>query len=182
MVHQLKREFPALTIVLNGGIADNALVDEQLAQVDGVMVGRQAYHDPCLMADWDRRFLGGGGPAIEPSDAWREHIEDQMVAYMTGLSGVPWSHVARHMLGLWNGQPGARRWRQVWSDHRHKALPASAVQGLPVRRGWRCRPQPERWALHPQRVRCLRKHAAGAEQADCTWLHKPQADLPAALA
>ena len=130
VVHQLKREFPALTIVLNGGIADNALVDEQLAHVDGVMVGRQAYHDPCLMADWDRRFLGAEGPAIEPSDAWREHIEDQMVAYMTGLPGVPWHHAARHMLGLWNGQPGARRWRQVWSDHRLRDMAPHAVMAL----------------------------------------------------
>ncbi|MBL0089105.1 MAG: tRNA dihydrouridine(20/20a) synthase DusA [Ideonella sp.] len=130
VVHQLKRDFPALSIVLNGGITDNGLVAEQLALVDGVMVGRQAYHDPCLMADWDRRFLGAEGTGVDASEAWRMHIEDQMVAYMARLPAVPWAHVARHMLGLWNGQPGARRWRQVWSDHRHRALPAAAVQAL----------------------------------------------------
>jgi tRNA-dihydrouridine synthase A len=52
-----------------------------------------------------------------------------MVRYMENLQseGLPWSHAARHMLGLWNGTPGARRWRQVWSDHRLKALPLHQV-------------------------------------------------------
>ena len=55
-----------------------------------------------------------------------------MVAYMQArqAEGVPWAHVARHILGLWNGRPGARRWRQVWSDHRLKALPARDVSAL----------------------------------------------------
>lgn len=55
-----------------------------------------------------------------------------MVAYMQArqAEGVPWAHVARHILGLWNGRPGARRWRQVWSDHRLKVLPAHEVAAL----------------------------------------------------
>jgi tRNA-dihydrouridine synthase A len=55
-----------------------------------------------------------------------------MVDYMArqALQGVPWSRIARHMLGLWNGTPGARRWRQVWSDHHHKALAPQAVAAL----------------------------------------------------
>ena len=60
----------------------------------------------------------------------REAVEEAMVAYMdrqTAAHGTPWAHMARHMLGLRNGTPGARRWRQVWSDHRLKGLPATEV-------------------------------------------------------
>jgi tRNA-dihydrouridine synthase A len=123
-VHRLKREFPALTIVLNGGIKTSAQIDEQLAQVDGVMLGREAYHHPWSMSDWDQRFYGD-----PPSEIHRDAVEDAMVAYMDRVSatGEPWSRVARHMMGLRDGQPGARRWRQVWSDHRLKSWPAAAV-------------------------------------------------------
>ena len=119
VVHRLKRDFPGLTIVLNGGVADAATIAEQLAHVDGVMLGREPYHQPWLMADWDARFLGL--PAV-PRD--RGDVEAEMLDYMAGrqAQGEPWSRVARHMLGLWNGTPGARRWRQVWSDHHLKAL------------------------------------------------------------
>jgi tRNA-dihydrouridine synthase A len=60
----------------------------------------------------------------------RESVEEAMVAYMAQQAsehGTPWSHIARHMLGLRNGTPGARKWRQVWSDHRLKHLPAADV-------------------------------------------------------
>ena len=129
-VHRLKREFPTLTIVLNGGLTTNEQVDAQLAQLDGVMLGREAYHHPWLMADWDARFLGA-----EPVARDRAAVEDAMVDYMERMAveGEPWSRIARHMLGLWNGQPGARRWRQVWSDHRHKTLPPGEVFALAAR-------------------------------------------------
>jgi len=128
VVHRLKREFPALTIVLNGGVKTNDQADEQLQALDGVMLGREAYHNPWLMAQWDERFFGA---APQPLD--RRAVEDRMVAYMerhAAEAGVPWSHVSRHMMGLWNGVPGARRWRQVWSDHRLKTQPAREVQAL----------------------------------------------------
>ena len=116
-VHRLKREFPALTIVLNGGVRTNAQIDEQLGHVDGLMLGREPYHHPWLMADWDARHFGA--PDV-PKD--RDAVEDAMVEYMQRVvaAGEPWSHVARHMIGLSNGLPGARHWRQVWSDHRLK--------------------------------------------------------------
>ena len=120
--YRLKRDFPALTVVLNGGVKTNEELETHLAQVDGVMVGREAYHNPWLMQDWDRRFWGA---EANPADD-REAVEAAMVAYME-RSGVPWGHIARHMLGLRNGLPGARRWRQIWSDHRLKGLPASEV-------------------------------------------------------
>ena len=122
VVHRLKRDFAALTIVANGGITDNAQIAAQLERVDGVMVGREAYHHPTLMADWDRRFFGAAAetPADAPlGDDWRLDMELRMVAYMQ-RQDVPWADVARHMLGLWSGRRGARRWRQVWSDHRLK--------------------------------------------------------------
>ncbi|MBQ0931028.1 tRNA dihydrouridine(20/20a) synthase DusA [Ideonella sp. 4Y16] len=121
-VYRLKRDFPHLTVVLNGGVQTHEQIAAHLAQVDGVMVGREAYHQPWLMADWDQRFLGApDNPAQD-----RDQVEAALVAYMA-RSGVPWSHIARHMLGLRNGLPGARRWRQVWSDHRLKSQPAQAV-------------------------------------------------------
>ena len=123
-VHRLKREFPQLTIVLNGGLKTNAQIAEQLEHVDGVMLGREAYHQPWVMADWDARFFGAA-PVVHDRDA----IEDVMVAYMqrTVDIGEPWSHVSRHLLGLRNGQAGARRWRQVWSDHRLKSAAPAVV-------------------------------------------------------
>jgi tRNA-dihydrouridine synthase A len=129
-VHRLKREFPALTIVLNGGLTTNEQLGAQLAQLDGAMLGREAYHHPWLMADWDARFLGA-----EPVTRDRAAVEDAMVDYMERMAveGEPWSRIARHMLGLWNGQPGARRWRQVWSDHRLKTLPPGEVFALAAR-------------------------------------------------
>jgi tRNA-dihydrouridine synthase A len=139
LVHQLKRDFPQLTIAINGGITTSDQVAEHLAAVDGVMVGRAAYHEPVVMADWDARFWGDGtAPVVD--DAWRLGIEDRMLAYIEAQQaahGTPWAHITRHMLGLWNGQPGARRWRQVWSDHRLKALPVRQVaqQAHAARRG-----------------------------------------------
>jgi len=127
LVHQLKREFPALTIVLNGGVKTNAQIAEQLGPVDGVMLGREPYHHPWLMADWDARFFDESAVARD-----RDEIEAQMVAYMRRVvaAGEPWSHVSRHMLGLRNGLPGARRWRQVWSDHRLKHADPAEVSRL----------------------------------------------------
>jgi tRNA-dihydrouridine synthase A len=75
LVHRLKGEFPALTIVLNGGVKTNAQIEEQLRHVDGVMVGREAYHHPGLMSDWDARFFGAD-PVTHDPDA----IEAKLVA------------------------------------------------------------------------------------------------------
>jgi tRNA-dihydrouridine synthase A len=136
-VYLLKRDFPRLTIVVNGGIAGDDAIRGHLRHVDGVMVGRDAYHHPWSMAHWDRDFLDGGDGAPPPD---RDGVEGAMVTYLERLHerGRPWPQAARHMLGLWNGTPGARRWRQVWSDHRLKALPPSEVAALA--RAARCRP------------------------------------------
>ena len=128
LVHQLKRDFPQLTIAINGGITTNAQIAAQLQAVDGVMVGREAYHNPWLMNEWDAEFCGD--PSTEKT---RESVEQQMVAYMVreaALHGTPWSTIARHMLGLRHGLPGARRWRQVWSDHHLKAVHPGEVMAI----------------------------------------------------
>ncbi len=125
---QLKRDFPQLTIAINGGFQTDAAVQEQLALLDGVMVGREAYHNPWWLARWDALHLGGPDRALT-----REGVEEAMVDYMereARAHGTPWYAIARHMLGLRNGLPGARRWRQVWSDHRMKQLPAREVMAL----------------------------------------------------
>jgi len=148
-VHRLKQDFPALTIVLNGGLADNVACLAQLqpgavldgVTLDGVMVGRAAYHQPWMMADWDHLFYGE--PARDAAFT-REAIEAAMVEYaqreMARTAGLPhgevrWPAVIRHMLGLYNGLPGARRWRQVWSDHTLKGLPPAEVMALAHQRG-----------------------------------------------
>jgi tRNA-dihydrouridine synthase A len=128
LVHQLKRDFPHLTICINGGIQTSAQVAEQLLHVDGVMLGREAYHNPWWLSGWDAAFCGA-----KPSDRTREQVEEQMVAYMereAALTGSAWYGIARHMLGLRHGQPGARKWRQIWSDHHLKELPAREVWAL----------------------------------------------------
>lgn len=125
LVYQLKRDFPQLTVVINGGIKTDEEIATHLQHVDGVMLGREAYHNPWVMADWDRRFWQDlNAPVLE-----RAEVERLMVAYMTRMAGqgVAWAHVSRHMLGLWNGISGARRWRQVWSDHQRKGDSPEAV-------------------------------------------------------
>jgi tRNA-dihydrouridine synthase A len=92
------------------------------------MIGREAYHHPWAMAAWDERFFGEA-----PSELERDAVEAAMVDYMERQQrdrGEPWSRIARHMIGLRNGEPGARRWRQVWSDHGLKAEPARTVSRL----------------------------------------------------
>lgn len=124
-VARLKADFPQLTIIVNGGIQGDDAIAAHLEEVDGVMVGREAYHHPWTMAQWDARFFGEAAQALD-----RASVERAMVDYMTRQAAEhaePWNRIARHMLGLWNGVPGARRWRQVWSDHRRKQDAPQAV-------------------------------------------------------
>jgi tRNA-dihydrouridine synthase A len=128
LVYRLKRDFPGLTIAINGGISTGAQVAAQLQRVDGVMLGREAYHNPWWLASWDADFFGE-----PPSVLTRESVEQQMVDYMAreaAQNGTAWSAIARHMLGLRHGLPGARRWRQVWSDHKLKTLQPREVMAL----------------------------------------------------
>jgi tRNA-dihydrouridine synthase A len=128
LVHRLKDDFPGLVIAINGGLATDAVVREQLQALDGAMIGREAYHHPWWLARWDELFHGEAAATLR-----REEVEQAMVAYMEreqAQRGTPWHSIARHMMGLYNGLPGARRWRQVWSDHRLKGEPAREVMRM----------------------------------------------------
>jgi len=129
LVYGLKREFPDLHIVLNGGVKGDEDIARHLAEVDGVMVGRHAYHEPWSMVGWDTTFLGG---EAQQTGASVDETEDRWVDYLQRLhrEGRPWMSAMRHAMGLRNGQPGARRWRQVWSDHRLRDLAPREVQRL----------------------------------------------------
>jgi len=112
-VHRLKRDFPALTIVINGGIATHAAIARELEHVDGVMLGRAAYHDPWLLAQAERYCFGDAAPGRTRADviaALVGYAEEQRAR------GVPLRAIARHVLGLYHGQPGGRRFRQMLSD------------------------------------------------------------------
>ena len=128
IVAQLKQEFPHLTIAINGGIKTDEVVQAQLQQVDGVMIGREAYHNPWWLARWDELYFGAAPSALTHLD-----VENAMVDYMEREAhehGTHWYRIARHMLGLRHGLPGARRWRQVWSDHKLKHLTAREVSAI----------------------------------------------------
>jgi tRNA-dihydrouridine synthase A len=113
VAHRLQADFPSLAIVVNGGIGTDEAIGGQLERLDGVMVGRHAYHEPWSMATWDTVHLGASDSLPD-----RDDVEDRYVAHLETLParGGGWTHASRHMMGLRNGQPGARRWRQVWSD------------------------------------------------------------------
>jgi tRNA-dihydrouridine synthase A len=115
-VHRLKRDFPSLTFVINGGIASLAEVEEQLAHVDGVIIGREAYHNPWILAEADRRIFGDDVPSPE-----RQEIIQRLLPFVDrALSdGVPLNRITRHILGLFHGCPGARRFRRVLSEEAH---------------------------------------------------------------
>jgi tRNA-dihydrouridine synthase A len=124
-VYRLKSEFPHLTIVLNGAVKTNDEISAHLKHVDGVMLGREAYHNPWLMSEWDERFFGA-----QKNLATRDEVEERMLTYIrkqisTTESYKPAIHaISRHMLGLRHGEVGARAWRQNWSskDYQAKAI------------------------------------------------------------
>ena len=145
---KLKADFPHLQFIVNGGVQDNASIGQFLSHdassslgLDGVMVGRAAYHTPFMISQWDsmieanamRQARSSGTPqGLTPRPTLtREAVELAYVEYMhqslletsssragsaSPSEGVSCTFMSRHMLGLWHGQAGARRWRQVWSD------------------------------------------------------------------
>jgi tRNA-dihydrouridine synthase A len=112
-VARLKRDFPSLTIVLNGGLRDHATALAQLSQVDGVMIGREACDNPWMLAEVDVRYFGQPVPCVT-----REAVVDAMRPYLARevAAGVPARAVVRPMIGLFNGLPGGRNWRRALSD------------------------------------------------------------------
>ncbi len=115
LVARVKAENPDLTIVINGGIATLDEAAAHLLQVDGVMLGRAAYHNPALLAEVDARFFGG--EAVRIDDAVERYLE--YVAHQLE-QGVPLNAMTRHMLGLFHGRPGARLFRRHLSENATK--------------------------------------------------------------
>ena len=112
-VYRLKRDFPSLTIVINGGMRSYEEALRQLDHVDGVMLGRAACDDPWLLARVDSCFYGAADPTddrLQVLEAIRPFLADQV------LEGVSARAVLRHVMGLFNGLPGARAWRRTLSD------------------------------------------------------------------
>jgi tRNA-dihydrouridine synthase A len=113
LVRELKRERPNLEIVLNGGLRDLDHALEEARDLDGVMLGRAAYQNPAVLLEVDRRVFG----AVPPSTNRIEAVEAHLPYLARKLDeGVPLHAMTRHMLGLFNGQPGGRHWRRVLSE------------------------------------------------------------------
>lgn len=110
---KLKRDFPALIVVVNGGVQTLTAMESHLTVFDGVMIGREAVANPYLFADVDRRFFGRSAPLLSREqllDSWRPYLQDQLAR------GVPLARMTRHALGLFQGCTGARRWRRQLSE------------------------------------------------------------------
>lgn len=114
-VYRIKQERPDWTILLNGGITEVAEIETHLQHVDGVMLGRAAYHNPWILVEC-QRLLNPQARLPQRADIVR-HMQEYC-RQQTGL-GVPVKHISRHMLGLFQGLPGARRWRRWISENAH---------------------------------------------------------------
>jgi tRNA-dihydrouridine synthase A len=124
-VYQLKQDFPDLEIIINGGLTQFEQMTEQLTQLDGVMVGREAYHNPYIMAQVDNAFYGQEKAIPSRHDIIKNfmpYIEQQL------SKGIYLSHITRHLLGVFHGQPGARQFRRYISENAHK--PGSGIEVL----------------------------------------------------
>lgn len=121
--YQLKRDFPEFEFIINGGIKTMDEIDLHLQHVDGVMLGREAYHNPYSMAQFDQRYYGD-----DSVPKTREEVLQAMIPYIQAqlqrddARGLRLNTITRHMLGLMQGLPGARMFRQTLSDSKKLAL------------------------------------------------------------
>ena len=115
-VHRLKNDFPQLEVILNGGITTLAQAQAQLAHVDGVMIGREAYHNPWILAEADQRLFG-----LDRTPPSRREVVVSLMPYVEAQLrlGVPLKRITRHILGLYHAVPGARHWRRLLSEQAH---------------------------------------------------------------
>ncbi len=123
VVYRLKQDFPDLEVILNGGITTRDQVRRHLENVDGVMIGREAYQNPYFLASMDQLFYGDTRPVAarrEILDRFCEYVEDQL------RLGMPLVGMTRHIQGLFQGMPGARAWRRHLSENAHR--PGSGVE------------------------------------------------------
>jgi tRNA-dihydrouridine synthase A len=124
-VYQLKQDFPQLNIIINGGVTTLEQSKTLLGHVDGVMIGREAYSNPYLLAEVDQKIYGALRPVIS-----REEVMQQFKEYCIEqlAKGARLNHLTRHILGLYQGLPGARQFRRVISEQAHK--PGAGIEVL----------------------------------------------------
>ncbi|WP_394130327.1 tRNA dihydrouridine(20/20a) synthase DusA [Shewanella maritima] len=117
-VYQVKRDYPELNIGINGGITSLEQTKQHLNFVDGVMVGREAYNNPYILAEVDQQIFDCTNPVVT-----REQVVEQMLPYIERhlQQGGRLNHITRHMIGLFQGLPGSRSWRRYLSENAHKA-------------------------------------------------------------
>jgi tRNA-dihydrouridine synthase A len=124
-VYQVKKDYPHLHIDINGGVQDLEQASQHLEHVDGVMMGRAIYHNPYLLAEADKTIFGQDNPVLS-----RHEVIETMLPYIERRmqQGRPLKSITRHLLGLFQGQPGARRWRRHLSENAH--LPRAGIHVL----------------------------------------------------
>ena len=124
-VYRLKQDFPSLNVVINGGVRTLDCTEQHLQHVDGVMIGREAYSNPYMLADIDQRLFGSNLPA--PS---RLAVAEQYLEYcrIQLAQGTRLHHMSRHILGLFQGERGARQFRRHISENAHK--PEAGIEVL----------------------------------------------------
>lgn len=122
--YRLKKDFPALTLVLNGGLESLDECTEPLQKLDGVMLGRAAYHNPWLLAEVDSALFGDGDPCHS-----REQLIDALMPYVERelAAGTRLNAITRHILGLYQQVPGARRYRRLLSEQAHREGAGAAI-------------------------------------------------------
>jgi len=126
-VYQLKKDFPHLEIIINGGITSLEQSTEHLKHLDGVMIGREAYTNPYLLASVDRFIYGSDNPIKT-----REKVAEEFLKYVDNelSKGTKLSAMTRHILGLFHGMPGARQYRRHISENAHK--PSAGIEVLSI--------------------------------------------------
>ena len=115
--YQIKKDFSDLVIAVNGGVTTLEQTKEHLQHLDGVMIGREAYHSPFILAEVDQQIFGLDTPIKK-----RSQVVEEMYPYIERelLNGASLGHISRHMLGLFQSMPGARQWRRYISENAHK--------------------------------------------------------------
>lgn len=133
-VYRLKRDYPELHIVLNGGVSSLSEVSEHLNHVDGVMLGRSVYYNPFILKDIDYQFYHDNQD--QRLNLSRKQILEQYYPYIEKelVGGVPLSSISRHIIGLFHGCAGARSWRRYISENAHK--PGAGVEVLQIAAGF----------------------------------------------
>jgi tRNA-dihydrouridine synthase A len=113
-VYRLKQDFPDLEIIINGGIKSLAQIQQHLEHVDGVMVGREAYANPMMLASIDQQLFGSQQQPLSPYqliECYMPYVSQQL------QMGVKLRALVRHLIGLFPGYPGSRHWRRYLSEH-----------------------------------------------------------------